>query len=108
MSSNEKYFLLIEKLERLVKLLNMLSQSGVQPAKVIRVSIHRHLNELKELLKDPNNQLKTIILLLDIVPNSKDIDGIGFNSESYSEVSQLLSEISIEGARIAAELLAEQ
>jgi len=95
---------LIVEVEQLLALLEPLEKKGDRKATLFADDVRRQLSLLrKAIASGDNDRLRHI--LLDIVPNAKDLDAIDFRLDIHPDIEALRSDIRFKGAWIAKPLI---
>jgi len=95
---------LIVEVEQLLALLEPLEKKGDRKATLFADDVRRQLSLLrKAIASGDNDRLRHI--LLDIVPNAKDLDAIDFRLDIHPDIEALRSDIRLKGAWIAKPLI---
>ena len=95
---------LMAKVERLLAMLQPLVQQGNESAELFADDVRRQLAGLRKAIESGDtDRLRHI--LLDIVPNAKDLDAIDFRSDLHPDIDALSGDIEAGGARIAKPLI---
>ena len=104
MSISNDIFELIAKVEQLLDMLEPLEKQGDRKATLFADGVRRRLSELRKAIASGNNDRLSSILL-DIVPNDKDLDAINFRIDLYPDMDSLTAHIQAVGARTAKPLI---
>ena len=95
---------LIAKVERLLALLQPLVHQGNESAELVADGVRRRLDRLRKAIESGDSD-RLINILLDIVPNAKDLDAIDFRIDLHPEIRELRSDIQAKSALIAKPLI---
>ena len=95
---------LMAKVERLLAMLEPLAQQGNESAELFADGVRHRLDRLRKAIESGDSD-RLINILLDIVPNAKDLDAIDFRIDLHPEMRELRSEIEAGGAWIATPLI---
>jgi len=104
MSMNDDMKELIVEVEQLLALLEPLEKRGDESATLFADGVRRRLSLLRKVIESGDNDRLSSILL-DIVPNAKDLDAIDFRLDLHPDIEALRSDIRFKGAWIAKPLI---
>jgi len=95
---------LIAKVDQLLALLEPLEKKGDRKATLFADGVRRRLSLFRKAIESgDNDRLRHI--LLDIVPNAKDLDAIDFRLDLHPDIEALRSDIRYRGVWIAKPLI---
>jgi hypothetical protein len=91
---------LIAQLNEVIDLIEAASANGCPSASYAADSVRRRRDDLLARL-DAGDDMQLAMRLLDIVPNAKDLDGIGFDVQRHPTIADALLVIDVRAAQLA-------